>query len=229
MTTTKVPLERLTRLNDGLEQLEDLWGDDASDAHSDGEYSDGGRRTYEVQTEDGQWMTIEADDDDEWIEDEDVEMSDGTGESDSDSEMPDLVPLSDSGDQNTVNIQAATSASGSTPTTRSAPIPVPGSWPTAEPATNGDALATSSTPRPPNLTDEGVPPAEDANSPTLSELSSCKRFEILPSAPADHAFISKSMGQPSRQFLGRLNREYKALETSLPGTQLLQCEEAHCY
>ena len=44
-----------------------------------------------------------------------------------------------------------------------------------------------------------------------------KRFEVLPSAPADHAFYSSVPAQPSRSFMTRLTKEYKALQSSLPG------------
>ena len=44
-----------------------------------------------------------------------------------------------------------------------------------------------------------------------------KRFEILPSAPTDHAYYGSQPAQPSRTFLARLNKEYRVLESSLPG------------
>jgi ubiquitin-conjugating enzyme E2 O len=44
-----------------------------------------------------------------------------------------------------------------------------------------------------------------------------KRFDILSSAPHDHAFYSTAPMLPSKAFLGRLSREYRVLESSLPG------------
>lgn len=47
-----------------------------------------------------------------------------------------------------------------------------------------------------------------------------KKFDVLPSAPVDHAFLDKrkdGAGQQSRQFMARLSKEYKLLSTSLPG------------
>lgn len=44
-----------------------------------------------------------------------------------------------------------------------------------------------------------------------------KRFDVLPSAPADHAFYTSPSAQTSRNFLGRLHKEYKVLASSLPG------------
>lgn len=48
-----------------------------------------------------------------------------------------------------------------------------------------------------------------------------KRFDILPSVPHDHAFYTSSPAQPSKSFLARLTREYRVLESSLPGPCLL--------
>lgn len=49
------------------------------------------------------------------------------------------------------------------------------------------------------------------------EESPYKRFDILSSAPADHAFFTSPPAQPSKSFLGRLTREYRVLASSLPG------------
>ena len=43
------------------------------------------------------------------------------------------------------------------------------------------------------------------------------RFEILPLAPPDHAFCTTPHAQPSKEFLGHLNREYRAVKSILPG------------
>jgi ubiquitin-conjugating enzyme E2 O len=48
-----------------------------------------------------------------------------------------------------------------------------------------------------------------------------KRFDILPAAPGDHAFYSEQPAQPGKSFMARLNREYRALASSLPGLLLL--------
>jgi len=48
-----------------------------------------------------------------------------------------------------------------------------------------------------------------------------KRFDILPCAPADHAFHDRPVPQPSRAFMARLHKEYRALSTGLPGTLIL--------
>jgi len=48
-----------------------------------------------------------------------------------------------------------------------------------------------------------------------------KRFDVLPSAPTDHAFYDKPVAQPSRAFMARLHKEYRALSTGLPGRFIL--------
>jgi len=48
-----------------------------------------------------------------------------------------------------------------------------------------------------------------------------KRFDILPCAPADHAFYGRPIAQHSRAFMTRLHKEYRALSTGLPGTLIL--------
>lgn len=57
---------------------------------------------------------------------------------------------------------------------------------------------------------------EIAKSEPTEELT-WKRFDILPCAPPDHAFYSSPPAQPAKSFLNRLNREYRALASSLPG------------
>ena len=48
-----------------------------------------------------------------------------------------------------------------------------------------------------------------------------KRFDVLADTPPDHAFFSTPVSRPSRQFLARLQKEYRALTNSLPGTSAL--------
>jgi ubiquitin-conjugating enzyme E2 O len=45
-------------------------------------------------------------------------------------------------------------------------------------------------------------------------------FRILASAPADHAFYTSPPAQPSKSFLSRLRKEYKVLDSSLPGQRI---------
>ncbi|KAG1866145.1 hypothetical protein F4604DRAFT_2024687 [Suillus subluteus] len=48
-----------------------------------------------------------------------------------------------------------------------------------------------------------------------------KKFEVLPGALRDHAFYSSVSNQPSKNYLARLTKEYRALSTSLPADSIL--------
>ena len=48
-----------------------------------------------------------------------------------------------------------------------------------------------------------------------------RKFAFSPSVPPDHAFFDTPVAQPSKTFMTRLNKEYRVLESSLPGTNLL--------
>ncbi|KAG1758981.1 hypothetical protein EDD22DRAFT_806982 [Suillus occidentalis] len=61
---------------------------------------------------------------------------------------------------------------------------------------------------------------EDGHAP-----SPWKKFEVLPDAPHDHAFYSSVSNQPSKNFLARLTKEYRALSTSLPDSILVRAYE----
>lgn len=59
--------------------------------------------------------------------------------------------------------------------------------------------------------------ADDPKCNADDEGENWKRFDVLASAPVDHAFYSSTPAAPSRAFLSRINREYRALADSLPG------------
>jgi ubiquitin-conjugating enzyme E2 O len=177
-----VPLHRLTKLIDGIEQLEDMWGDELEDdAHMhDMAYSDSeGDEIVEIQTEDGQWHHYHGagDDEDEWVED-------GVDES---SQM-------DVDDEQTTSSIAPEEADLST---------------------NGVEKSITGAPMLSSLSSH--------NEDNSEQETEWKRFDILPNAPVDHAYYSTTPSQPSRAFLSRLQKEYRALSNSLPGnsTRLL--------
>jgi len=74
---------------------------------------------------------------------------------------------------------------------------------------------------------ESIPISRVSSQPTSIEEESelWKRFEVLSSAPADHAFYSNIPVEPSRQFMSRLSKEYKALMTSLPESVIVRTYE----
>lgn len=176
-----VPLERLSRLNDGFDQLEDAWGDGFDDSLDDEMDEDDKAEILGFQTEDGEWHEYEPDDEGDWEDDEDEVMSSAEGDVDMDAE--DMSAPSLAQGTRSPALQEASSGSdevGSRPTSRVS------SEPTSVEESKDD-----------------------------SEL--WKRFDILPSAPVDHAFYTSTSVEPSRQFMSRLSKEYKALMSSLPG------------
>lgn len=48
-----------------------------------------------------------------------------------------------------------------------------------------------------------------------------KKFAFSPSVPPDHAFFDTPVAQPSKMFMTRLNKEYRVLESSLPGNSII--------
>lgn len=174
-----LPLERLTRLYDGLEQLEDIWGDEMSEGQDDTQGMDG----LEYWGEDGgnAWQTKGTAEAGDWEDDESLDTS---------------MEMELDGDE-------------------------PSAW---------DDIPSEASPLEPFILDSATStpvgldtPPRDHHSPSEevlpggAESSNWKRFEVLASAPADHAFYSTTPSQPSRQFLGRLSKEYRALSNSLPG------------
>lgn len=187
MVVSVLPLERLTRLYDSLEQIEDDdWDEEASERDSNEEYSEG----IWLQDADGVWRYEKTSDDDEWEEtDEDPE------------EMDVDIPwaeaeLSPGLDDDSLNHPPSNAALDLTDSV--SPLPI-------SPSTS------------PEMSQELVVNTAAKDTVEMDDNSLWKRFEILSSAPPDHAFYSTSVGQPSRTFLTRLTKEYRALSNSLPG------------
>ena len=83
-TAANLSLQRLTRLYDGLEQLEDMWDDDLSD-DGDSLASEGPHEQIWALNEQGEWEMDPEEDGDDWSTDEDDGMEvDGEGWSSSD-------------------------------------------------------------------------------------------------------------------------------------------------
>lgn len=62
-----------------------------------------------------------------------------------------------------------------------------------------------------------VESARPTSIPLPDDSENWKRFEVLTSAPADHAFYTSVPTRPSKQFMTRLQKEYRILASSLPG------------
>lgn len=192
-----VSLERITRLHDGLEQLEDLWGDELSDGHSvyDHSHDDG---TYEVQTEDGRWRQFDGESEGDWVdENEEEEMLSDLGDLDS-MEVDEIMV-----DEPVIHSNGA----------------VPGAWPSQGDGAYDIQPQASSTPKPEcsEIASTTTTTTTDTTQEEHLRELPWKRFDILPNAPPDHAFFETPADQPSRQFMARLSKEYRALSTSLPG------------
>ncbi|TDL28122.1 hypothetical protein BD410DRAFT_782087 [Rickenella mellea] len=212
-----VPLQRLTRLHDGLEQLEDMWNEGFSDSQSfEGEYEGEdvhhhhhhhhhqGEGAVEIQYDDGTWQAYDGDDGDDWEE----ESADGETD---DSSM-------DVDDQTTIQTP---------PQSVTTPATVAGlAMPIISPTTSADQTPTSRLS--PSFEPREDEPKDNERVVTNEEKeddSPWKRFSILESAPVDHAFYGTPPAQPSKPFLGRLSKEYRVLSSSLPESIIVRAYE----
>ena len=186
-----VPLERLTRLNEYLDQFENVWGDDLSEGQE--QYMDSeDEGPLEIQTEDGQWFTYHEDDEGDWVDEDDRETT---------AVLADLENVMDVDDQETES--SVGNSNRSTDGTHTITTPSPKSI--ANELPNGSVGASS---------------RSSCDDDAFISGPSSKRFDILPSAPVEHAFYGVVPSTPSRQFLSRLTKEYRALSSSLPGKLL---------
>jgi ubiquitin-conjugating enzyme E2 O len=179
-----LPLERLTRLYDGLEQIEDVWGEELSEDQA----NEGGTEDMVWDPDDPTgWRAKDPSDSDEW---EDEEL------------MASFTVMDEEPSVWSNNVADTSSL----------------------PPVSHDEMDYGSTTATPQMS---ILPLHDSSS--LSDgiqsesrdvevdSSHWKRFEILSSAPSDHSFFDTIPTHPSRKFLGRLSKEYKALSSSLPG------------
>lgn len=189
-------LSRLTKLYDGIEQLEDDgWADDMSE---DGESNpDETSEGVWLKDESGVWRyhLHEEGEEDEWEETDEEYVEGETG-------MTDIAM--DLDDDGTADVNMITDLRPATP-----PPPLD---------TTLHAKTVVRTHHTEDAQDIMVNGDTDDDDPTdATDDSPWKRFDILASAPHDHAYYSSPPAQPSKQFLGRLAKEYRVLSTSLPG------------
>jgi len=163
-TKETYPIERLTRLYDGVEQYEDGMLDDEG---SDGMHEDAEEDLTWTMGEDGRWQVEMEEDREDW---EDVDESGAEADMTVDEEQSDIMDEEE----------------------------------TAE----SETLAISGDPSKEEVSEDHQIAEDDEH---------WKRFDSLPTAPVDHAFYTSPAGQRPKAFLTRLNREYKALSSSLPG------------
>ncbi|KAL4069739.1 hypothetical protein V8B97DRAFT_2008249 [Scleroderma yunnanense] len=181
-----LPLERLTRLYDSLEQIEDDgWDEYVSDHNSHDDSTD----DLWVQDDNGVWQYGKYDDE-EW-----EEMNE---------EMDDLMDTDISWAENELP-----------PTTADMIDALPGNV-TPDIADSVSPLLVSPCITSPDSSQDIAVENGERKQDSVEEEFTWKRFDILPCAPVDHVFYATPRNQPSKAFLARLTKEYRALMTSLP-------------
>lgn len=160
------PLERVTRLYDGIEQLED-------ELYEDEEGSENQHQMHGIWDYDYHWGNSES-------------QNSGDGYKDEEMREPDV-------EQSSEHTTTETIASMS---------------PRSDPPTELITLDSTKS----ELEEEGEMQTQESD-----QNANWEKFKILSSAPPDHAYYQTSAAQPSRQFMSRLNREYRVLMNSLPG------------
>jgi ubiquitin-conjugating enzyme E2 O len=214
-TVAKYPLGRLTRLYDTLEQLEDLWGEgSAQDDPENDPVHDHDTEVWAMD-EDGVWQSQpNSDENDEW-EETDEEEGDCDMDVEGDAQMDDIHTPD--------NEVHASWWDHIVPTVT--PVPAEQRDTASVSQVASSTLRSSS----PDITRDATEKEDVLVDGTVvhgvdedgERETHCKRFEILPEAPHDHAFYNSTASQPSRNFLARLQKEYRALSSSLPGWSVI--------
>ncbi|KAF8634421.1 hypothetical protein AX15_000872 [Amanita polypyramis BW_CC] len=193
LTVKTYPLERLTRLYDGLEQLEDhVWADSSEGADSE-------QDEVWAMDEDGKWKPDNSNDPD-WEDEEGFGYGDIHDAMDvdewSDEEQDDIPP----------------------PLIPTIPItPLLG--------TRSNSMNATASDEDQDLDRTEVDAVADVTKLKANDWENWKRFDVLSSTPVDHAFYSSTPATPSKAFMSRLNREYRALASSLPDSILVRAYE----
>ncbi|KAL0578614.1 hypothetical protein V5O48_003405 [Marasmius crinis-equi] len=192
------PLQRLTKLYDGINQLEDDFYE-GSDGESQGSYEEA--EEYPMNSDSG------YDGEDAWYDVDDMGMGEEYAAS-ADALLNHL--MHGSGDMTLLTPEESLQQ----------PYP-PLVDPDPQPHTAPSAIPVPTSPEP------KLPPIQDSEAcrESAEDSDHWKRFDILPSAPPDHAYYGSAPSQPSKAFMTRLNREYHILQSSLPDTILVRTYE----
>jgi len=189
-------LSRLTKLYDSLEQFEDDgWEGEEYESDQDS-HVDNEEGVWHLDS-DGTWR-YDLDEDGEWEDEDEESVDEDDGVMDVDTWADEIeVPLDDGTPDSLI------------------PRDV-----TPHMAYSASPFPASPSNTPPDATQEVIvqEDVDDIESPW-------RKFEILPNAPHDHAFYSSVPGQPSKNFLARLTKEYRALSNSLPDSILVRAYE----
>ncbi|KAG7099028.1 hypothetical protein E1B28_000908 [Marasmius oreades] len=202
----KYCLERLTKLYDGINQLEDdLYN--GSDEGSPGFYDEKDQE-WSMNDEDG-WQSSYDEDQVEWNE----YINDETGE-----EAMQIDKTNPTVTGSSLVLTDAGSPMSHHPHLIGVGSDVPAD--ALQEHSNTMITITSSTePKPSSLVDSETTSTQD------EDPAFWKRFDIMPSAPPDHAFYNTTPSLPTKTFHARLNREYHILQSSLPDTILVRTYE----
>ncbi|KAG8850223.1 hypothetical protein FRC20_002096 [Serendipita sp. 405] len=73
--------------------------------------------------------------------------------------------------------------------------------------------------------DEALGDPLESTGSVEGEMDYALNADVLPQSPVDHAFYSVEPVQPSKNFMSRLAKEYRALESSLPDSILVRAYE----
>ncbi|KAF7310777.1 Isocitrate lyase [Mycena chlorophos] len=192
-TRRHYPLQRLTKLYDGIDQLEDGMWDEMSEGHHQHE-------------EDGQW---------DWETDDGASAEDWGGNS-----YEGQIDVFDA-DQPPVPV----------PIAQEEEMDFSPAWPDTIDRSESDVETPPAIEhREPLAIDERplapIPlPADESGDSADEDESLLERFRILPSAPIDHAYYATPPAQPTKLFMSRLSKEYRALSSSLPDSILVRAFE----
>ncbi|CAE6520035.1 unnamed protein product [Rhizoctonia solani] len=206
--TVEVPLERVTLLNnEGLDELA-AWAEDNLSMEGGSSYGSD-EVMEEVVYPDGQPL-----------QEEEVDGWETEGSGDGDEDMGSAGSWGNDDDDREMSIPG-----GFIPTSRSPPESEP--VPAPAPTTTTDKEAS---PPPPPVPGPSTAANVSGGSilDTLDEANSpWHRFEVLSSAPVDHAYYTHktTSAQPPRSFMTRLTKEFKVLASSLPNTILVRAYE----
>ncbi|KAK0208164.1 hypothetical protein DFS33DRAFT_1451263 [Desarmillaria ectypa] len=182
------PLQRLTRLYDSIEQLEDdPWGDEHS--HDEHEYFEGSGYWPD---ENGIWSHLDG------------SMGGWEGTEDIDDNM-DVGMWHHEEDTPRVSGPSRPSIIDQ--------FPPP---PTVEMDAESDMISVNPVM---DIMKDGTTVDEE------NDDFPWKRFDIIPSAPHDHAYYASPPTQPSKSYLSRLQREYRILQSSLPESIIIRTYE----
>lgn len=194
-TVVVLPLERLTKLYDGMDHIDDLWGDDTSSMDDYSEDED--MPLLEVISEQEPWPNMNgAAEEGEWEDvDDDENMSEDDGGDWAMSEG------SDAG-KDTEEIPTPPVDSSGTATPQGAAVPIP------------SHVVSPLRSLLPDASKDAAPPSSTAEADELP----WERFEVLAETPVDHAYYTTKPAQPSKNFMSRLTKEYRVLANSLPGS-----------